>query len=267
MVDGKWKCPKCGTENDAENAFCGECGSKKPERETRIAAAGRVIPKETKPEPAPVQDMAGEKPKSKKGVIIAFIVVFVTGIIIAVVLGGSSDQPSNSGYVPPARSEQPSNSGYVQPAQSPDRQEAERRADEAKADAERKRAAAEAERREAERQKAEAERQKAEAAARAKLQQWEKNHLWTSGLYWIDGGTKTWAAARNYCSSFTDRETGFSGWRLPTVDELRRLNGKKRDRYWNSSSYSFWDNRDEKVGTDTDARHKVEYMFYCVRNK
>ena len=31
MSDEKWKCPKCGIENDAENAFCGECGTKKPE--------------------------------------------------------------------------------------------------------------------------------------------------------------------------------------------------------------------------------------------
>ena len=260
MSNEKWKCPNCGIENDAENAFCGECGTKKLERETRIAAAGRVIPKEEKPEPVTVQERGKEKPKSKKGIIIALIVVFVTGIIIAVVLGGSSEQPSNSGDVPPV--------------QSYDRQEAERRA---AAEAE-KRAAEEAERQkkaaaeakaDAERQKAaaEAERQKAEAATRAKLQKLEQNHLLTSGLYWIDGGKKTWAAARSYCSSFTDREMGFSGWRLPTVDELKRLNGKKRDRYWNSSSYSFWDNRNGKQGTDDDDRHKVEYMFYCVRNK
>ena len=291
MSNEKWKCPNCGIENDAENAFCGECGTKKLERETRIAAAGRVIPKEEKPEPVTVQERGKEKPKSKKGIIIALIVVFVTGIIIAVVLGGSSEQPSNSGDVPPVQSydRQEAERRAAAEAEKRAAEEAERQkkaAAEAKADAERQKAAAEAEKRaaeEAERQKkaaaeakadaerqkaaAEAERQKAEAATRAKLQKWEQNHLLTSGLYWIDGGKKTWAAARSYCSSFTDREMGFSGWRLPTVDELKRLNGKKRDRYWNSSSYSFWDNRNGKQGTDDDDRHKVEYMFYCVRNK
>ena len=29
-----WKCPKCGTENEAENNFCGECGTKKPKTST-----------------------------------------------------------------------------------------------------------------------------------------------------------------------------------------------------------------------------------------
>lgn len=43
MSDERWKCPKCGTENDAENAFCGECGTKKPE--AGIGMAGKAVPK------------------------------------------------------------------------------------------------------------------------------------------------------------------------------------------------------------------------------
>lgn len=31
MSNETWKCPNCGTENDGENNFCGECGTKKPE--------------------------------------------------------------------------------------------------------------------------------------------------------------------------------------------------------------------------------------------
>ena len=44
MLNETWKCPKCGIENDIENAFCGECGSKKPEME--IGMAGKAVPKQ-----------------------------------------------------------------------------------------------------------------------------------------------------------------------------------------------------------------------------
>jgi len=43
MSDEKWKCPKCGIENDAENAFCGDCGTKKPA--IGIGMAGKAVQK------------------------------------------------------------------------------------------------------------------------------------------------------------------------------------------------------------------------------
>jgi len=43
MSNEKWKCPKCGTENDLENIFCGDCGTKRPEIKPGVAE--RVVPK------------------------------------------------------------------------------------------------------------------------------------------------------------------------------------------------------------------------------
>jgi len=40
MSDETCKCPKCGTENDAENASCGECGTKKPEANSSQSVKG-----------------------------------------------------------------------------------------------------------------------------------------------------------------------------------------------------------------------------------
>jgi len=40
--DGSWKCPNCGIENDSENNFCGDCGTKKPE--TGISVVGKAVP-------------------------------------------------------------------------------------------------------------------------------------------------------------------------------------------------------------------------------
>ena len=32
--DGNWFCPNCGAENEADNNFCGKCGTRKPESST-----------------------------------------------------------------------------------------------------------------------------------------------------------------------------------------------------------------------------------------
>lgn len=48
MLNETWKCPDCGTENEAENNFCGECGAKKPEREIGTSA-GRVVSNQINP--------------------------------------------------------------------------------------------------------------------------------------------------------------------------------------------------------------------------
>ena len=37
-----WNCPQCGRENDSENNFCGDCGTKKPE--TGISVVGKAVP-------------------------------------------------------------------------------------------------------------------------------------------------------------------------------------------------------------------------------
>ena len=41
MANETWKCPKCGVENEAENNFCGECGTRKPETEIGINQINR----------------------------------------------------------------------------------------------------------------------------------------------------------------------------------------------------------------------------------
>ena len=87
MSNEKWKCPKCGIENDIENAFCGECGTKKPERELGIATAGKAVQKQINPEPTPSEEIIPKKEskkKNNKGMI--FTLLAVIGIIILVAI-------------------------------------------------------------------------------------------------------------------------------------------------------------------------------------
>lgn len=93
MSNETWKCPNCGIENDSENAFCGECGSKKPEME--IGMAGKAVPKskdlpKSGKENCEInQKQSGaelSKPKKKKGspfkkkIFISLIVLIFLGI-------------------------------------------------------------------------------------------------------------------------------------------------------------------------------------------
>lgn len=113
MLDnGKWKCPNCGVENDLENAFCEECGTKRPEIGIAMAAE-RVVQKEPEPEPEPeiesVEDVLDEEPKKKsnKWIIFALIILAVIGGIIFVIFSNDAQamikqfigQTSNSGRI------------------------------------------------------------------------------------------------------------------------------------------------------------------------
>ena len=85
MSNERWKCPKCGVENDSENTFCGECGTKRPE--IRPGVAERVVPKQTNQNPNSSQDVKGEsvnqkevsKNKVKIVTIICCLIAFIIG--------------------------------------------------------------------------------------------------------------------------------------------------------------------------------------------
>ena len=87
MPNERWKCPKCGVENDFDNNFCGDCGKKKPEREIGIATAGKAVQKQINPEPTPSEEIIPKKEskkKNNKGMI--FTLLAVIGVIILVVV-------------------------------------------------------------------------------------------------------------------------------------------------------------------------------------
>ena len=48
MSNEKWTCSNCGYQNEEGDNFCGECGSKKPERELGIGV-GRVVSNQINP--------------------------------------------------------------------------------------------------------------------------------------------------------------------------------------------------------------------------
>ena len=105
MSNEKWKCPKCGTENDAENASCGECGSKKAgpsenEQEKNVID-GQVVTKQEKKTEAFVLTDASEETEKKgcggclgcfgKSIVILFGIIVLgvalsEGVSIKVVL-------------------------------------------------------------------------------------------------------------------------------------------------------------------------------------
>ena len=95
MSNEKWKCPKCGTENDAENAFCGECGTKKPERNMIIGQA--VAKQEEKNEVAgfeektptdAAREIKKDEKKKKRGCLGCFGKLII--ILLAIALLGSA---------------------------------------------------------------------------------------------------------------------------------------------------------------------------------
>lgn len=108
--NGKWECPNCGVENDLENVFCGECGTKRPEIGIGMAAE-RVVQKEPEPESESesVDDLLDEEPKKKshKGIIFALIILAVIVGIVFVIFSNDAQaiikqfigQTSNSGHI------------------------------------------------------------------------------------------------------------------------------------------------------------------------
>ena len=80
MSEEKWKCPNCGTENAADDNFCGECGGKKPE--VGIGIAQTVNNQETTEKKAAINEPASEKPK-KKGVGKIVLILLVICVLAA----------------------------------------------------------------------------------------------------------------------------------------------------------------------------------------
>jgi len=86
MSDEKWKCPKCGVENDAENGFCGDCGTKKPERNMIIGQAVAKQEKKTEASDDTAKEIKKDEKKKKRGFFRCFGKLII--ILIALALLG-----------------------------------------------------------------------------------------------------------------------------------------------------------------------------------
>jgi len=189
MSNEKWKCPKCGTENDLENIFCGDCGTKRPEIKPGVAE--RVVPKPANQETTPFENIIPkeEPKKNNKGIIFAIIGLAVTGIIVAVVL--------------------------VFTAKIKEMEQREKALQEELHKQEQQHLRAEIQR-----LKEEENKRRHQCESEDRLFPCKDN---STGLIWSDRSSSqmNWSRAKQYCANLS--EGGHSDWRLPNIDGLRSL--------------------------------------------
>ena len=90
MSEEKWKCPKCGAENAADDNFCGECRTKKPV--VGIGIAQTVKKQETVEKRAIIDKSALEKPKKKVAgkIVLILVAICVAATVCGVVINAQS---------------------------------------------------------------------------------------------------------------------------------------------------------------------------------
>ena len=194
MSEEKWKCPKCGTENAMDDNFCGECGTKKPV--IGIGMAQTVNKQETIEKEGAINESTSEKPKKKSA---GKIVLILAAVCVVLIVCGVVINAQNKAKIAEQQ-----------------RIEAEERA--RIVEEEMKAKEAEAKKAEEERKAKEAEAMKAKAAQKAKAGGGTK----IGNLYWSkrSANKMNWDSAKQYCENLN--EGGYTDWRLPNIDELRK---------------------------------------------
>ena len=260
MSNEKWKCPKCGAENDLENIFCGECGSKKPEREIGIATAGKVIPKPANQNPNSSQDVKGESVNQKEVSRNKVKIVMIVCCLIAFIIGAgiyifeeekeareqqakeakiaeeermrdeeyeNKIKPLVDEYLQETSPKAEKLNFYIEKLKllqlSLKYEENKKKADEIISNIKSRKADVET--------KTAAEADKAAKKAEERLKQLEqkktkpkpKNTKNRKGLQWSKKASyeMNWNDAVSYCRNLS--EDGYSDWHLPSLDELRTL--------------------------------------------